>query len=77
VLPVNTPSCRLQVRCFDMEAQRFDLCYSTPSRTSHDYWLQHSCLTDQGQGLLLGDSAGYCAAVDLRSNKVCNSALLT
>ena len=60
----------LQVRCFDMEAQRFDLSYSTPSRTSHDYWLQHSCITDHGQGLLLGDSAGYCAAVDLRSNKV-------
>ena len=49
-----------------MGAQRFDLAYATPGRTSHDHWLQHSCLTPDGRGLLLGDSDGRVAFVDLR-----------
>lgn len=60
------------VRCVDLHAPHsgFQLAYATPQTTSYDRWLQHSCVTPDGRGLLLGDSEGIVTAVDLRSNKV-------
>ena len=56
------------VRCLDLNHQTFDLVHARSS--SYDSWLQHSCLTPDGRGLVVGDSDGMASFLDLRTKKV-------